>query len=296
MRNPFTPQKQGDASKKKPVWAIIICVEVVFLIVLLVACQQLKQLASKENTATPEITTTPTVATEPTVVQEEPEPTEETEPTETTEPVETEPQILSYLADMAAANSDMVGWIKIDDTKLNYPLMYTPDDEEKYIHKDFEGNYSIVGLPFIETNCTLEPRTDNLIIYGHNMANGKGFATLMDYAKESFWEEHPVVYLSTLYEETAYEVVAAFYDRVYYKHEDAFRFYQFYDAKDEEHFNYAIKQFKSKACYDTGITPQYGDHLITLVTCSYHTDNGRFVVVARAAANNNETQASVDNP
>ena len=222
-------------------------------------------------------------------------PTEEaTVPTESTVPAPTEPQILSYLADMAAENSDMVGWIKVDGTKLNYPLMFTPYDEEKYIHRDFNGNFSVGGLPFIEQSCSLEPRTDNLIIYGHNMKNGSMFATLMDYADESFWKEHPVIYLSSLYEETAYEVVAAFYDRVYYKHENCFKFYQFIDAEDEEDFNYAIEQFKEKSCYDTGVTPQYGDQLITLVTCSYHEDNGRFVVVARTPAKDTEA-TSADN-
>jgi len=223
-------------------------------------------------------------------------PSEEmTGPAEPSVPVPTEPQILSYLAEMAEENSDMVGWIKVDGTKLNYPLMFTPDFEEKYIHADFKGNFSVGGLPFIEEGCSLEPRSDNLIIYGHNMKNGSMFATLMEYADENFWKEHPVIHLSSLYDETAYEVVAAFYDRVYYKHETCFKFYQFIDAEDEEDFNYAIEQFKAKSCYDTGVTPQYGDQLITLVTCSYHEDNGRFVVVARAPAKDSEEVSAADN-
>lgn len=284
MRNPFKPKKEGTTSRKKSIWVILVCVEVVILIALLVACQYLGRL----KTASQEITPATTLATEAASSEELPDATEAVDQTEPAIPEETEPEILSYLQDRAEENSDMVGWIKIDGTKLNYPLMYTPEDEEKYIHKNFEGNYSIAGLPFVDADCSLDPRSDNLIIYGHNMANGKMFATIMNYAEESYWQEHPVIHLYSLYEETAYEVVAAFYDRIYYKHEDAFRFYQFVDAQSEEEFNYAIEQFKAKASYDTGVTAEYGDQLITLVTCSYHTDNGRFVVVARAVSNDGE--------
>jgi len=206
----------------------------------------------------------------------------ETAPTETTLPPETEPQILPYFRDMVAENPDMVGWIRIDNTKLDYPLMYSPGDNEKYLHKGFDGSFDVGGLPFVDEKCSWDPASDNLIIYGHNMKNGTMFKTIMDYDQKAFWEAHPVVHMSTLYEETEYEIIAAFYDRVYYKYEDCFKFYQFVDAEDEEHFNEAIDYFKSHSLYDTGVTAQYGDKLITLVTCAYHVDNGRFVVVARA--------------
>ena len=113
------------------------------------------------------------------------------------------------------------------------------------------------------------------------MNNGSQFATIMDYENKAFWEEHPVIYLSTLYETRTYEVLACFRDRVYYKYEDVFKFYQFIDAEDEAAFDEAYNYFKNKSCYDTGVTAEYGDDLITLVTCAYHTDNGRFVVVAK---------------
>ena len=88
---------------------------------------------------------------------------------------------------------------------------------------------------------------------------------------------------TTLYEERTYEVVAAFYDRVYYKYEDVFKFYQFIDAENEEDFNEAINYYQKNSCIDTGIVPEYGDRLLTLVTCTTTTnyDDGRFVVIAR---------------
>ena len=192
-----------------------------------------------------------------------------------------EASVLPELAELYAANPDLAGWITIEDTVVDYPVMYTPEDGEKYIYADFEGNFDVCGLPFIEDGCSLEPESDNLIIYGHNMKNGSMFASLLKYKDEAYWEAHPVISFSTLYEEREYEIIAAFYDHVYYKYEDCFKFYQFIDAEDEAHFKEARTYYKDNALYDTGVTAEYGDRLITLVTCAYHVDNGRFVVVAR---------------
>lgn len=209
-------------------------------------------------------------------------PETEPAPTELAEPPETKPQILPIFAEMAENNPDMVGWIRVPDTKLDYPVVFTPEDEEKYLHRNLNGHFSVGGVPFISASCSLEPRSDNLIIYGHNMENGTMFRPLLRYEQVNFWREHPVIYLSSLYREEPYQVVAAFYDRVYLQSEDCFKFYQFIDAGSEEDFNTAISYFKKRSLYDTGVTAEYGDELITLVTCAYHVDNGRFVVVAKA--------------
>ncbi len=199
---------------------------------------------------------------------------------EVTSPTD-EAQILPHLAEMYAQNPDLAGWIKIEDTVVDYPVMYTSENGEKYIYADFQGKFNVAGLPFIEDDCCMDPESDNLIIYGHNMKNGSMFASLMKYQKETYWEEHPTILFSTLHEEREYEIVSAFYDKVYYQHEKCFKFYQFIDARDEAHFNEATDYYYEHALYDTGVTAEYGDRLITLVTCAYHIENGRFVVVAR---------------
>lgn len=217
--------------------------------------------------------------------------TEETEAEEVTEPSipeETEPVMLPELAEYYAQNPEIIGWICIPDTKLNYPVMYTPNDPEKYLHLSFEENYDLGGVPFLDSDCSLDPESDNLIIYGHNMNNGSQFRTLMSYTDQSFWEKHPVIQYSTLYETRTYEILACFRDRVYYKYEDVFKFYQFINAENEADFNEAITYYKENALYDTGVSAEYGDSLITLVTCAYHTENGRFVVVARLVDNTSE--------
>ena len=256
-----------DSDKKKhnvKKWMIVLCCAVAAIVLLLLVIHFVSP-ASKKDAPT---TSTTATTTKPTT-------------TGTTVPVEPEPTILPKLAEMYADNPDLIGWLTIEGTVLDYPVMYTPEDEEKYLYKNIKGKFDANGLPFIDDGCSMDPESDNIIIYGHNMKSGKMFASLLKYAKKSYWEKHPIIRFSTLYEEREYEIVAAFYDRVYYKYETCFKFYQFINAKDEAHYKEAISQFKKKAKYETGVTAEYGDKLITLVTCSDHEKNGRFVVVAR---------------
>jgi len=194
-----------------------------------------------------------------------------------TEP--TEPEMLDQYAPLYAQNRDLFGWLKIDGTVIDYPVMHTPYDPERYLHTNFEGNYSFGGVPFIDASCTAG--SDNLLIYGHNMLDGSMFRSLLKYQEKTYWQAHPTICFDTLYEKGEYEILAAFYDRVYYTYEDCFKFYQFIDAEDAADFDNAISNFKEKALYDTGVTASYGDRLITLVTCAYHVEDGRFVVAAR---------------
>lgn len=221
--------------------------------------------------------------------EEEPVPTEaptettavteaSTEPEETTEP---EREMLPYMAELYEQNPDIVGWIRIEGTKLDYPVMYTPDDEEKYLYADFEGNLDLSGLPFVDTDCSMDPESQALLIYGHNMKDGSAFRTLLQYEKQKFLQENPKIYFSTLYEERTYEIMAMFYDQIYLKTATNFKFYQFIDPETEEEYQEGIDYFLDKSILDTGVTAEYGDRLLTLVTCAYHTDMGRYVVVAR---------------
>lgn len=270
---PAKGKKQKKSHLIPVLYGIAIALLVLIIVMMLMIVSKRKNQPVVQETQAP----TTTVAETTTVPETTVDPTETTAALEVTGPK----VMLENMAALYEQNPDTAGYIKIADTKLDYPVMYTPDDEEKYLYLSFEGKRHLSGLPFIDKDCSLDPRSDNLIIYGHNMANGTAFRTLMSYEQKNFWEEHPTFTYSTLYEEKTYEIFAVFYDRVYYKYEDHFRFYRFVDAADEEEFNEAITYFKEKSVYDTGITAEYGDKLITLVTCAYHVDNGRFVVVGR---------------
>lgn len=195
--------------------------------------------------------------------------------------------MLPGYAVLYAENSDLFGWIQIPDTELSYPVMYTPDDPEYYLRRAFDRSKSVSGVPFLDGDCPEDG--GNYLIYGHHMSSGTMFALLPSYAKQEFYEEHPVIRFDTLFERGEYEVMAAFYSKAYRTDEqDVFRYYQYTDLRNPERFQKYVEQVKAAALYDTGITAEYGDQLLTLSTCNYHTDNGRFVVVARKEAQNGE--------
>lgn len=177
-------------------------------------------------------------------------------------------------------NPDFFGWLKIEDTKIDYPVMYTPRDSEYYLHRDFNGDYSYSGMLFIDGDC---PEKGNYyLIYGHHMNNGSMFGELPKYADKKYYEEHKTVFFDTRYELRDYEVFAAFYAKAYPKgEEEGFCYYTYKDLTSPEVFDEYVSNVKAISVYDTGITPVYGDELIAMSTCNYHTADGRFVVVAR---------------
>ena len=188
-------------------------------------------------------------------------------------------EILPQFQDLAAQNPDLAGWLTVGGTRIDYPVMYSPDEPERYLHANFEKQYSFAGLPFIDAAGQVD--SGNRVIYAHNMLDGSMFRGLFRYEQKNYWEKHPTFTFSTLYEEKEYEIMSVFYDKVYKKTDTNFKFYQFFDTSDADHFARAMEHFQEKQLYDTGVTAQPGDKLITLVTCAYQTDNGRFVVVAR---------------
>ena len=198
-----------------------------------------------------------------------------------------QPQAVDNTAKFAALkarNPDFIGWISIDGTNLDFPVMYTPDRENFYLRHDFNGEYSNYGVPYLDEDCTLTADTqgDNLVIYGHNMKTGTIFGCLTEYKKADYYASHPNIELDTLYGDGQYEVYAAFAIDVI---QDQNFLYNTYLDMDEETFNQFVGEVKRRSDVDSGITPQYGDHLLTLSTCEYSTSNGRYVVCARKLEN-----------
>lgn len=198
-----------------------------------------------------------------------------------TNEAEEETGILSEYADLYLENDDMVGWIKIDDTKINYPVMQSVDEANFYLKHGFDRNYTDYGCPYVQENCDVTTPSDNIIIYAHNMKNGTMFSALTEYKSKSFWEEHKTITFDTLTSHNEYEVVAAFTTVVYTDSADSFKYYQFVQADTEDDFNDYVEKCKELSLYDTGVSAEYGDKLITLSTCEYSHTNGRMVVVAK---------------
>lgn len=211
-------------------------------------------------------------------------PTEEVSSTEESAPPaepETAAPIPNPYAEKYLANEDMVGWLIIPGTNVDYPVMWTPGDENYYLYRDFEKKDNANGCLILDTDSSLDPLTTNLIIHGHNMKSGAMFGNLTDFEDEDYLKEHSQIILHTEECVHNYEIVAVFRSQVYKKKDDVFKFYKFFQADTEEEFNYFYDNIKELSYCDTGVTAEFGDNFITLSTCVYHVTNGRLVIVAK---------------
>lgn len=180
------------------------------------------------------------------------------------------------------ANPDFVGWVNIPDTKVDYPVMQHAGDNEYYLHRNFEKEWDDSGLPFLDLQCSITKPTSNMLIYGHNMKAGTMFSGIINYKDEDFYQTHKTFTFHTIDGDGEYEVIAAFYSQIYPEEDtEHFKYYHFFDASSAEAFDAYVEEVKALTPYDIAADAGYGDSLITLSTCAYHTDEGRFAVVAR---------------
>lgn len=204
---------------------------------------------------------------------------DEPENTPTRPEMEEGGDFLPWYQELHTQNTDMVGWIQIDGTKINYPVMQTTlDNPNFYLYQDFDKNYSVRGSIYAAEICDVFEPSDNITLFGHNMKDGSMFACLGDYYEKSAWENNPMIFFDTLTESHVYKIFAVFKtsgtDNV------GFAYHLMADAENEAEFNKFVATCKELAFYDTEITPVYGDKLLCLSTCEYTIDNGRFVVAA----------------
>lgn len=175
-------------------------------------------------------------------------------------------------------NNDIVGWLKIENTNINYPVMQTKDRPDYYLRKNFYKEYSVFGTPYIDENCDME-NGNNLIIYGHHINGNKMFGELENYKNEEYYNKHKFIKFYTLNEKAEYEIISVFKTTVY--NDKGFKYYQYYNLEDEREFETFINKCKELSLYDTQKIAKYGEKLLTLSTCEYSQNNGRLVVVAR---------------
>lgn len=223
-----------------------------------------------------------TQPTEPTPTTEPTETTASTEPIGDVPPPATEPPapvILPEYARLYLENTDMVGWIRIDGTVINYPVMQTEEDPDFYLDHNFDKKYSKRGCIYVEEECDVFTPSDNVTIYGHHMRDGSMFTILTRYADRDFLNEHPYIIFDTLLEHRTYQIIAVF--KTTASAGEGFRYNHFVNAETPEEFRDYVRQCKQLSLYRIDATAEYGDKLITLSTCEYTQTNGRFVVVAK---------------
>ncbi len=190
------------------------------------------------------------------------------------------PALPDYSA-IFAQNPDTVGWLNVPGTRINYPVLQTPDRPNYYLHRSFDDKETAAGCPYLQENCDVNAPSDNLIVYGHNMKSGTMFGDLDLFERRSFWEEHRTLTLDTLTERRTYEILSVFKTTASADDSNAFYYHLFVNAGNEADFDAFVAQCKKRSFYDTGVTASYGDKLITLSTCEYSQTNGRLVVVAK---------------
>ena len=175
-------------------------------------------------------------------------------------------------------NKDFVGWISIPYTRIDYPVVQSKSNPDYYLNHNFNKEYSRFGVPFVQENCDMET-SDNIIIYGHNMRNKTMFNDLVRYEDRDFYTEHKLIYFDTLNSESVFEIIAVY--KTVANSGSGFAFNDFVEMSDEKEFGMFIDKCKSLALYETGLSAECGDKLLTLCTCEYSRNNGRLVVLAK---------------
>ncbi|MBO4310957.1 MAG: class B sortase [Lachnospiraceae bacterium] len=190
------------------------------------------------------------------------------------------PDILEKYKDTYTKNNDLIGWIKISDTNIDYPVVQS-NDNQFYLSHNFKGKGDANGCIFADMYCNIYPRSKNVILYGHHMKSGKMFAHLEKYDNYDFYLKHKTFVFDTIFEEAMYEIVFVFRDYVRTSDATDFKYYEFVDVTSEIEFDSYMNELKEKSLYDTNVPVKFDDELLTLSTCDYAQANGRFVVIAK---------------
>ena len=188
---------------------------------------------------------------------------------------------LEKYASLHEQNPDMIGWIRIEGTHIDYPVMQRAGDNEYYLRRNFNEDYSFLGTPFLDIRSTLSPASDNWLIYGHNSLDEQMFSELLKYKDAAFYEKHPTIQFDLIDELQTFEIIAVFQSQVFLQEENTFKYYQFFDAQNEAEMNDFLQNIKALSLYEIKTEASYGDQLLTLSTCRFDAENGRFVVVAK---------------
>lgn len=232
------------------------------------ALSRTAQTAAASRASQPVPAAAPPVQAEPVTQMSEPE-----------DAAQAQAQRAAGYAALGQHNPDYAAWLQIPGTQIDYPVMYTPEQPEHYLYRAFDGTESASGTPFIGAGADVD--SDCLIIYGHNMKSGTMFGELDAYRDASFWAAHPRLTLYVGAEARSYAVFAAVQTRVLYTDETGFRYYYAAGSQTEDSFRALTGWLAENALYATDGAPAYGEQILLLSTCSYHTEEGRFVVAAR---------------
>lgn len=231
-----------------------------------------------------------TAGTEETSPAVEPQTTEEnsTEQTEESNPFARDQlidsaslSVLPEYEDFLAQNPDLVGWLTIQGTSVDYPVVQKTDDNEYYLDHSFDGTENSAGTIYVDYRSDIVNPTTNTMIYGHNMKNGTMFGSLKNYLQEGFFNEYRYIQFNTIYEHRLYQVVSVGLSEVAYQDENGYRYYNFIQANNMEEWQEFVDNVSSLAIYQSDVTLEPTDEILTLSTCNSYTEDGRLFIVAK---------------
>lgn len=185
----------------------------------------------------------------------------------------------SGVLELKKINEDCMGWINIPNTSVNYPVMQSVYEANYYLHRDFYKKYSSYGVPYIDDRFEFGV-SDNMVVYGHAMENDTMFSALGNYREYSFYQEHSRILFTDEVCTTGYDIWGVFEINIA---EDSFSYHNYIDLNQDFHTEF-VENVKKRSFYQTGITPSFGDELITLSTCVNSSPDTRLVVVGVKSA------------
>lgn len=189
-------------------------------------------------------------------------------------------EVLPEYSTLYAQYPNLCGWLKIEGTQVDLPVMQTGDNEY-YLHRNIDGAEDKNGSLFLDYRANSIEPSSNLIIYGHNMKNGSMFGSLKNYLETDFTEGHRTIQFDTIYEKQKYQLVAVCLSKVEYQDEGGFRYYNFIQAETEEQMQEFINYVRDCAIYSDVNAITKEDKLLTLSTCNSYVEDGRLFVVAK---------------
>lgn len=196
---------------------------------------------------------------------------------------------------------DFRGWITIDGTKIDYPVVQGKDNDF-YLRRNMDGEYHRLGTVFTDYRCQFGPDafSDNTVVYGHSAVNGSYFRDLLKYKKLDYYKEHPVIQFDTIYGEQEWVIIGAFMSGIYPSQGEMFEYHNFIETGSEDEFNAYVEEVARRSYITTDIPVSYGDNLLTLSTCDYEFEDSRFVVVAKRLEEGEDgaamAQSAVEHP
>lgn len=190
--------------------------------------------------------------------------------------------VLKKYKELYKQNKDLAGWLSIEGTVINYPVMQTgKKNADFYLHHDFEKKESDHGTLFVDARNDYVNRDTNLIIYGHNMRDGTMFGGLKSFMDQEYLKNHQKLVFDTIYEKAEYRIVAVCLSKVNYQDDHTFRYYNFLNASNKEEFQAFLANIQQLTVFDQKIDISYGDELLTLSTCNSYVQDGRLFLIAK---------------